>query len=932
MKQLICLLFALITSVLYAQLPPLHNYTPSAYGGENQNWKICQDGDKKLYFANNSGLLVFDGASFRLYPSPNGTILRSVASIGDKLYTGSFEEFGYWQHDPFGSLQYTSLSRKIDRKAIEDEEIWKIIPYERWVLFQSLHRLYIYDLSSRKFNIIYSKNSLPKLFKLGSQLYFQKMNEGLFSFVDGKEVLVSDAPIYKEHIIINMVRQADATLVITQDRGIFREDKDGLVEWAVPFNVVAKGLNVYSCEALKDGSLLLGTIAKGIYHLSGEGVLLEHITQQHGLQNNTVLSIYEDVERNVWLGLDNGISRINFSSPFRVYKDVDGALGAVYASAVYKGLLYLGTNQGLFVRAEHSNMPFELIKGTEGQVWLLKEIDGTLFCGHNSGTFVVDGKGVELVCGQLGTWDIKPIPHKKGWLMQGNYEGLHILERQGEAWRYRHKVSGFNVSSRFFEFVNDRELLVNHEYKGVYHLHLSGDYTKAERVAMESSVPRGVKSSLARYNGKVLYFLKEGVFAYEPQRGKFVKDVTLSKSLFTDEHFASWILREGRNGHLWTFSQENIIEVAQGRLDSQPRIEKVPISAALRKDIVGFENLTELDNGTKIIGTTSGFISFGDERKPLPPYRIRLEKIAVNRIDAAGKPLSLQASGVKLPNGENNLYFSMSVPYYGEFVQPLYQYRLEGLHEHWSAWTPSPVITFENLPAGDYILKVRAKIGDTPTQNTETFRFTIAKPWYATDVMLLLYVLLLALAFFTLNRVYRIRYKRQKAKLEEEKRKELALLQLENEKMQMQYESDKLQNEVDTKNKELAATTMSIIKKNELLSSIKEELQQEKQNPYIKSVLSIIDKNITGENDWEYFQEVFNNMDRDFLKRLKSLHPELTPHDIRLCIYLRLNLSSKEIASILSISPRSVEIKRYRLRKKMDLNHNENLIDYILGL
>ena len=227
---------------------------------------------------------------------------------------------------------------------------------------------------------------------------------------------------------------------------------------------------------------------------------------------------------------------------------------------------------------------------------------------------------------------------------------------------------------------------------------------------------------------------------------------------------------------------------------------------------------------------------------------------------------------------------------------------------------------------------MRAKIGDTPTQNTETFRFTIAKPWYATDVMLLLYVLLLALAFFTLNRVYRIRYKRQKAKLEEEKRKELALLQLENEKMQMQYESDKLQNEVDTKNKELAATTMSIIKKNELLSSIKEELQQEKQNPYIKSVLSIIDKNITGENDWEYFQEVFNNMDRDFLKRLKSLHPELTPHDIRLCIYLRLNLSSKEIASILSISPRSVEIKRYRLRKKMDLNHNENLIDYILGL
>ena len=67
------------------------------------------------------------------------------------------------------------------------------------------------------------------------------------------------------------------------------------------------------------------------------------------------------------------------------------------------------------------------------------------------------------------------------------------------------------------------------------------------------------------------------------------------------------------------------------------------------------------------------------------------------------------------------------------------------------------------------------------------------------------------------------------------------------------------------------------------------------------------------------FKEAFNNADKDFIKKLKSIHPNLTPNDLRLCAYLRLNLSSKEIAPLLNISPRSVEVKRYRLRKKMEL-------------
>ena len=95
-------------------------------------------------------------------------------------------------------------------------------------------------------------------------------------------------------------------------------------------------------------------------------------------------------------------------------------------------------------------------------------------------------------------------------------------------------------------------------------------------------------------------------------------------------------------------------------------------------------------------------------------------------------------------------------------------------------------------------------------------------------------------------------------------------------------------------------------------------------------MIKIIDKNLNNTDDWKMFQEAFNNADKKFLNKIKAKHPELTPNDLRLCAYLRLNLSSKEIAPLLNISPRSVEVKRYRLRKKMILPHDANLTHYIL--
>ena len=149
----------------------------------------------------------------------------------------------------------------------------------------------------------------------------------------------------------------------------------------------------------------------------------------------------------------------------------------------------------------------------------------------------------------------------------------------------------------------------------------------------------------------------------------------------------------------------------------------------------------------------------------------------------------------------------------------------------------------------------------------------------------------------------------------------------------MKIKNEQLAQDVDSKNRELAVSTMSLIKKDELLALIKEDLKNapEITNKSVKSVITTITKNINKEDSWNIFKEAFDNADNDFLKKVKQDHPTLTPNDLRLCAYLRLNLSSKEIAPLLNISVRSVEIKRYRLRKKMNLDHEQGLVEYILS-
>ncbi len=390
-------------SVFSQELPPIEVFKPKDYGAEDQNWGISQDTDKSIYFANNKGLLAYNGARWKLYKSPNSSIIRSVKVIDGKIYTGCYMDFGYWEKNEFGVLNYTSLVKESISLA-EDEEFWNILALDQWIVFQSLDRIYIYNTADKSFKIIKSETTITKIYKVKKSIYFQKINDGIFKFEDGKEVLVTNDILLKDRIVVNVFDINDELLFQTKENGLFTMGSNkSIKEWDIKLNYKLDKYSIYNSLQLSNGSLILGTVSNGILHVNTNKEIVYEINQSKGLGNNTILSLFEDANQNVWLGMDNGISNINFNAPFRVYKDQLGILGSVYTTILDDNILYLGTNQGLFYKDQNKKGSFSFIKGTEGQVWSLQKIKNTLFCSHDNGTFIISGGKAERIENTSGT-------------------------------------------------------------------------------------------------------------------------------------------------------------------------------------------------------------------------------------------------------------------------------------------------------------------------------------------------------------------------------------------------------------------------------------------------------------------------------------------------------------------------------------------------
>ena len=910
---------------LYGQeISPIQIFTPQQINSGNQNWMISQGEDQTVYFANNQGLVSYNASQWKLHPAKDNSIIRAVKVIDNRIYSSSYRDFGYWEKDKTGQLKYSSLSKELSIEVLEDEQFWNITEFKEKLVFQSLNRLIFFHPTTKEIAFIPTKNTLLKSFKVAEQLYYQAQGEGLYQVKDGKAILTSDAPIFKNQSLVNLFQHKNGLVVVTQENGLYHWRNNQLSPWKEPNNVLFKQYNIYSAIQLKNKGYALGTVGKGLLILSEDGTIIEELNQEKGLSNNTVLSLFEDQYSDLWLGLDNGINLINRSSAFKEYIDVNGQLGSIYTSAINDGYLYLGTNQGLYVKKRASNEKFQLIEKTQGQVWNLTTIDGTLFCGHNRGALKVKGKTVEVISDIMGTWLFKRHPTMPNLIFMGNFTGLYVIEKKGNEWVYRNKITGFDISSRFFEFSSPTQIIVNHEYKGVFKIKLDPNYKKAIAITLDDASCISCNSSLVNFDDNIYYQAKGNLYKYNHKETVFQKDALLS-DLNKSIDFQNGKLLNDPTAQLWLFSKNNLYYIDK---DQEAIAKGFALNENDRKNVSGFEHINLIEGRNYLIGTNRGYLTVDLNKTNKEKIEAKISAIHANN-KQENRPLNLNEEGT-LAFEFNNLSFQFTSYDFNRYGKTRFQYLLEGEDKQWSVWSENTSADYANLNYGMYRFKLRSKKGNTISGIISSPALYIKPPWHLNQIAISIYAIILSLLLISYNSYYKRKLKKQRNILEKENKRLLEIQELEAQKEIIKLKNAQLQKDIDGKSRELAVATMSTLKRNEFLNTIKAELETIKGEAKAKKLIKSINAKLKNNDDWEYFKKAFDNTDQPLFSQLKETHPSLTKNDLKLCAYLRLNLSSKEIAPLLNISVHSVEIKRYRLRKKMGLERSQGIVEYIM--
>ena len=480
-KKILVFILTLNVSILNAfsvvkeiGVPVIQNFERSEYNAGTQNWWIDQGANGVMYFGNNDGLLRYDGQFWNNFPVPNGSNIRTVHYSEDTqvLFAGAFNEIGYFTNDSIGQMKYVSLMPLIPKEYRKFGNVWRIHEGPWGIVFQSFEALFFYH--ENKIKAVHPRSIFHFSYFVNGTLYLFDRENGLMEYRNGflKKIPGGDFFIHTEVWSILPLNN-DEILIGTAKKGMFVYDGMHLSPWSTPVNGLLKRYQIYSNLVVDNDHFAFGTIQNGLIISDKDGNVIQMINREKGLQNNTVLSMCLDLDGNLWLGLDNGIDYVELNSPITLLQDFYG-FGTGYTSITFQNRLYLGTNQGLFNCDLHdfskpnlNASDFKMVENTSGQVWSLQIINNQLFCGHNNGSYLIQGNQGQHISEIPGCWAYHPIPGYTNLYLEGTYNGMELCKFQNGTMMHLKTMKGINYSCQEMECINDRYIWVSHAFNGV---------------------------------------------------------------------------------------------------------------------------------------------------------------------------------------------------------------------------------------------------------------------------------------------------------------------------------------------------------------------------------------------------------------------------------------------------------------------------------
>ncbi len=962
MKGLPALFFFLgAISICRAQntigLPDIINYPKDVYNAGTNNRDIVQDKNGIVYFANYEGLLSFDGSHWKNYPLPNRNVINSLA-IGndDKIYVGGLDEFGFFSPDKNGTLAYTSLKNLLPENSNTFSDCWNIVAHGSDIFFRAMEKIVQYN--NKLLSVYPSDAGWLYLTESNNRLISQDAKRGLLEFRNGLWAPFATKNAMPANAIVSSIFPfgEDSSFIATINSGFFILHNNVISPFIFKDHNPFIKERVLTAIALNKDWLAIATNLNGVYIINKAGEIIQNLSRKEGLQNNNILKIYLDNHKNLWLGLDNGIDFVAYNNAIKhIYPEkLNEGLG--YTSIIFNDKLYIGTSNGLYV-AGLTGKPdislesgeFKAVPNTKGSTWGLSEVNGKLLLCHHEGAFIVNNDQVTQVDNITTYWQFLPYNNVQPstMVLAGTAQGIDLFGYENNRFVKKAKLPGFTTSSQFIAFENADTVWVADPYYGVYKIDVT--HLDAPRIKLytdKNGLPSKLKNHLYKIKNHVVITTEKGIYEYNHKTDRF-EPSAFFKTIFDERNIR--YLNEDPGGNIWFIEDKNL-----GVVDLQGKTPETIYFPELNGRMVAdCEFIYPYNKSNVLVGSEKGFyhINYEDYKKSGYPLQVILGQVYVSgKYDSllfggyfgeVGSPQKQPARDFyKISSKWNSIRFEYSSPLYGAQNSLKYSYLLKGFSKNWSEWNIKTEKEYTNLPAGDYEFRVRSKSNLGNESGITSYFFKVLPPWYQTVWAYLTYILLVCglvyAAYFWQRKIF---IEQQRKHEEEQKRQQyLLLLELDkSEKEIVKLKNEKLEVEIEHKNTQLASTAMHLLQKAELLGKIREEFVRIKNGTKnsseeeLKKIMRILGRETQMDKEWEQFAVYFDNVHSDFLQNIKIIYPALSAHELKLCAYLRMNLTSKEIAQLESISVRGVELSRYRLRKKLRIPTETSLFDFLMN-
>lgn len=922
-----------------AYSPLVVNYNSNQYGAGSQNWAISQDRTGILYFCNNSGLLSFDGTRWELTKLKNNLIVRSVyVDTDDRIYVGSFEEFGYFERDELGELQYTSLRPLVGDYKFTNDEIWQIRRHDGKIYFQTFGSYFVYDGKS----VTGVRGSAAPLYfhQVDSRMYAQLINSGLAELnSEGKFSDIISRSSVGNADIVSMLPHGDNTLLITTTDAMYTLSDGIATRWSTEIDTRLKRAVANRATVLEDGKIVIGTINDGVFAIDGDGRELWHFNQNNGLTNNTVLGVFADKNSNVWVGLDNGIALIRTNSPIYFFEPSETDIGMIYGMTTDGDNCYFATNQGIF-EWQAAKGALSAVAGSHEQNWSIGNLDGQIISGNNRGTFEIKGQQAILITGPEGGGNdiVKAVIHGKEILIQPSYTKLSVFDKQGSQWKFRNLIDGFSDLIMQLEVDSDGTIWAAHRVRGLYQMSLDESLRKVNALKFHKSIDSTDIANQVRVmklRGRIIFTSGGKFYRYDDISNRIIGYDELNKQLagLGDTHTIVPV-----NDELYWFIRNNEYLLVNASAGQYTVVSRFPFADFASPPIEDFGNIyVDTSDGVSYfcMNGVVGRYNPQNVSKTKNVGQLTIKSIEkYNRSEGASHKIPVK-SGAEIAYGDNNVTFNLM---YADFLNSSYtiQYRLDGFDNQWEVADVNLTKNYTYLPAGSYIFKARVVDELGNEASSVELPFTVLTAWYNSVYAIIVYILFAALvAFIIVNTMTRVKMARRNKLYEAEQQLQHKLL-LEQRQQILELEKDKLESDITHKSKELASATMSLIATNEFLEQLKEDVLTAKtssvaEKKTINRIVGMINSKLTSQDEWGIYQNNFDLIHENFFQRLKERFAELTPTDLRLCALLRLNMPTKDIARMSGLTVRGVEAARYRLRKRLRLAEKDSLTEFLLS-